>query len=261
VDSGKLGHDRFHKKKFSAHSSALRAKVSSVTISTSRMNPDKLFDYLDGRLPDWERSQLEEQLLSDSHLRRELEIARQIHARTRGELREVLLENQGGTAERGRKMALRVGTAFIFLMGLNVAFGLWLIARHETANPNRKLLETRMRDQIMKSLEHATHETLTPPPLDVSDITIAVARGRLDAVADQVVSIAKRLGGSATKELPDPHRLGVLVDIPANKEVEFRSAIATISGGAPTSAPPSGSTGEGAEKKSFVVQIVEATQP
>jgi hypothetical protein len=225
------------------------------------MNPDKLFDYLDGRLPDWERSQLEEQLLSDSQLRRELEIARQIHIRTGGELREVLLENEAGTAERGRKMALRVGTAFILLMGLNVAFGLWLIARHETANPNRKLLETRMRDQITKSLEHATHETLTPPPLDVSDITITVARGRLDAVADQVVSIAKRLGGSGTKELPDPHRLGVLVDIPANKEVEFRSAIATITGGAPNPAPPSGSTGQGEEKKSFVVQIVEATQP
>ena len=90
------------------------------------MNPDKLFDYLDGRLPDWERSQLEERLLSDPQLQRELEMARQIHARTRGDLREVLLENNNDTAARGRKLALRVGSAFILLIGLNVAIGLWL---------------------------------------------------------------------------------------------------------------------------------------
>jgi hypothetical protein len=225
------------------------------------MNPDKLFDYLDGKLPNWERSQLEEQLQSDSQLQRELQIARQIHERTRGELREVLLDDEAGTAARGRKMAWRVGIAFILLMGLNVAIGLWLIVRHETGNPNRKLLETRMREQITKSLEHATHETLTPPPLDVSDITIPVARGGLDAVADQVVSIAKRLGGAATKELPDPHRLGVLVDIPANKEVEFRNALATITGAASTSPAPNDNKRQSAEKKSFVVQIVEPASP
>lgn len=225
------------------------------------MNPDKLFDYLDGKLPNWERSQLEEQLRSDSQLQRELQIARQIHERTRGELREVLLDDEDGTAARGRKMALRVGIAFIFLMGLNVAIGLWLIVRHETGNPNRKLLETRMREQITKSLEHATHETLTPPPLDVSDITVPVAHGRLDATADQVISITKRLGGTATKELPDPHRLGVLVDIPANKDVEFRNAIATITGAALISPTPNENKSHTTEKKSFVVQIVEPASP
>src|SRR4029077_18761296 len=105
------------------------------------MSPDKLLDYLDGKLPEWERSQLEERLLSDSQLQRELEMARQIHARTRGDLREVLLENDNDTAVLGRKGPLRAGSAFIFLIGLNVAIGLWLIARHEMANPNRKLLE------------------------------------------------------------------------------------------------------------------------
>jgi hypothetical protein len=225
------------------------------------MNPDKLFDYLDGRLPDWERTQLEERLLSDPQLQRELAIAREIHARTRGDLREVLLEDDSLTAERGRKMALRVGTAFIVLMGLNVAIGLWFIARHETANPNRKLLETRMREQISKSLEHATNAALTPPPLDVSDITIPVAPGRLDGVADQVVSTAKRLGGSATKELPDSHRIGVLVDLPANREMEFRNAIATITGSVPAPPSPNDNSGKSAEKKSFVVQIVESPSP
>jgi hypothetical protein len=225
------------------------------------MNPDKLFDYLDGRLPEWERTQLEERLLSDPQLQRELAIAREIHTRTRGDLREVLLEDDNLTAARGRKMALRVGTAFIILMGLNVAIGLWFIARHETANPNRKLLETRMREQISKSLEHATNAALTPPPLDVSDITIPVAPGRLDSVADQVVSTANKLGGSATKELPDSHRVGVLVDLPANREMEFRNAIATITGSVPAPLPPNDNSGKSAEKKSFVLQIVESPSP
>jgi hypothetical protein len=225
------------------------------------MNPDKLFDYLDGRLPKWERSQLEERLLSDSQLKRELEIARRIHTQTRGEFREIMLHNDDAAAARGRKLALRVGSAFILLIALNVGMGLWLIARHETANPNRKLLENKMREQITKSLEHATHQDLTPPPLDVNDITVPVASGRLNAVADQIVSMVKGLGGSATKELPDPHRLGVLVDIPADKETQFRNALAVISGGAFSSPGPAANTGQIAEKKSFVVQIVEPGAP
>jgi hypothetical protein len=123
------------------------------------------------------------------------------------------------------------------------------------------LLETKMREQITKSLEHATHQNLTPPPLDVNDITVPVAAGRLNVVADQIVSIVNGLGGSATKELPDPHRLGVLVDIPADKETQFRSALATISGGAFSSPAPAASAGQIAEKKSFVVQIVEPGAP
>jgi anti-sigma factor RsiW len=42
------------------------------------MNPDKLFDYLDGRLPAPERAALEKQLISDRQLQRELAVARQI---------------------------------------------------------------------------------------------------------------------------------------------------------------------------------------
>src|SRR4029453_3884015 len=44
------------------------------------MNPDKLFDYLEGRLPASERVALEEQLMRDEQLQREFAVARQIHA-------------------------------------------------------------------------------------------------------------------------------------------------------------------------------------
>jgi hypothetical protein len=230
------------------------------------MNPDKLFDYLDGRLPAAERAALEERLISDRQLQRELTIARQIHAGMRGNSREVLLSTQPDVTERGRKMALRVGAVFIILMVVNVGIGLWLIARHESRNPNRALLEAQTRQQITKSLEDAATAALTPlPSLGVSEITISVAPGRLDAVSDEVVAMVGRLGGSATKGLPDEHHIGVLVDLPSKRESEFRAAIASISGSASGSATlattegaPGSTTPSTVEKTSFVVQIVES---
>ena len=54
------------------------------------MNPDKLFDYLEGRLSPKERAALEQQLMSDEQLQREFAVARQIHAGMRGDSREVV---------------------------------------------------------------------------------------------------------------------------------------------------------------------------
>jgi hypothetical protein len=225
------------------------------------MNPDKLFDYLDGGLSVAERTALEEQLISDRQLQRELAVARRIHAGIHGDSREVLLPSETDVSTHGRKMALRVGVAFIVLMAVNVGVGLWLIARHETKNPNRALLETQMRQQLAKSLEHAAETALTPAPLGVSEITIAAAPGRLDDVANEVAAIARRLGGSATKGLPDKNRISVLVDVPSNREPEFGAAIASIAGGAPNLPAPSPdqTAVQSAEKKSFVLHIVESS--
>src|SRR5437867_1272498 len=233
------------------------------------MNPDKLFNYLEGGLSQGERAALEEQLISDKQLQRQLAVARQIHAGMRGNSREVLLLPEPDVTEQGRKMALRVGAAFIILMAVNVGFGLWLIARHETKNPNRALLETQMREQVAKSIERAA-AAFTPAPLDIDEIRVPAPSGKLEAVADEVVKIASRLGGVAVKGFPDKHRLGLLVDLPANRYAEFRAAIESIAGGkveSPDVEPPSqrmeGGTGDNitlystTEKKSFVVQIVE----
>ena len=223
------------------------------------MNPDKLFDYLEGRLSPDERAALEERLISDKQLQRELAMALQIHTGMRGDSREVVLPPRPDVTEQGRKMALRVGTAFIILMTVNVGFGLWLIVRHETKNPNRTLLETQMRKQIAKSIERAA-ATLTPGPnaLGISEITIPAKTGKLDAVADQVVTIVSQFGGSATKGLADGGRLSILADLPSNRESEFRAAIASVGGQGPGSTTPAAATvPPTAEKKSFVVQIVE----
>jgi hypothetical protein len=245
------------------------------------MNPDKLFDYLEGRLPAAERAALEERLMSDKQLQREVAVARQIHAGMRGDSHEVLLPPRPETTEQGRKMALRVGAAFIVLMAVNVGIGLWLIARHETKNPNRALLEKQMREQIANSLEHAA-ATFTPAPLGVSEIMVPAATGKLEAVADEVVAIASRFGGSTTKGLPEKGRLSVLVDLPSNREPQFRAAISSIVDTQPASpasanqptpetmaspeatadktTPVTAGTPATTEKTSFVVQIVEAAR-
>lgn len=222
------------------------------------MNPDKLFDYLEGRLPSSERAALEKRLMSDEQLRREFAVARQIHAGMRGDSQEVVLSAPPDVSERGRNMAIRIGVAFMVLMLVNVGIGLYFIFRHESNNPNRPLLEAQMREQIAKSIERAAAFTPTVNALGVTEITIPAETGKLDIVADKVVAFVSELGGSATKGVPDAGRLSVLVDLAANRESEFRAAVASVSKERPGSTTPATeATPATGEKKSFVVQIVE----
>ena len=226
------------------------------------MNPDKFFDYLDGRLSPKDRENFEERLMSDKQLQREFAVARQIHAGMRGESREVVLPAPPEVPEQGHKMAIRIGVAFMVLMLVNVGIGLYFIFRHESNNPNRPLLEAQMRAQIAKSIERAEPLTSAQNVLGVSEITIPAETGKLDSVADKVVAVISELEGSATKGVPDAGRVSILMDIPANRESEFRAAVASITGAKPESSAfaeasadkPTPATGE---KKSFVVQIVE----
>jgi hypothetical protein len=232
------------------------------------MNPDKLFDYLEGRLSPKERAALEEQLMSDKQLQREFAVARQIHAGMRGDSQEVVLPAPPDVPAQGHKMAIRVGVAFMILMLVNVGIGLWFIFKHESKNPNRPLLEAQMRQQIAKSIERAAALTPAPNVLGVTEITISAATGKLISVANEVVAIVGRLGGSATKGLQDSNRLSVLVDVPSTREQEFRAQVASIAGEMPASSASATATAEKptlateaspatGEKKSFIVQIVE----
>ncbi|HEY6206381.1 MAG TPA: hypothetical protein VIW21_09475 [Chthoniobacterales bacterium] len=225
------------------------------------MNPDKLFDYLEGRLSPAERAHLEQRVASDPDLQRELAIAREIFSRMRDDYREVVLPAEEQISERGRKLAGRVGVAFIFLMAVNVAIGLWFIARHESKNPNRALLEAQMRRQLAQSLEHAAAAALSPAPFGVTEITLPAAPGRLDAVSDEVAAIVHQVGGSVTKGIPEQHRIGLLVDVPVNQASAFRRKLAAIAGINSSSSPPDETAGSGADMKSFAVEIVESTAP
>ena len=221
------------------------------------MNPDKLFDYLDGRLSAAERDALEQRLVSNEQLQRELAMARRIHAGMRGNSQEVLLESDMEMSERGRKLARRIGVAFIILMAANVGVGLWFIAHHESKNPNRGLLESQMRQQLANSLEHAAGTELGSGRIGVTDLRVVAPPGQLERVADQVVDLAQRVGGAATKGIAEAHRVGVLVDVPRMREAEFRAQLGTISA-APLSADVTGgSSASTSGKKSFAVEIID----
>ena len=220
------------------------------------MNPDKLFDYLEGRLSPAERTALEQRLVSDTQLQKELAIAREIHARMHGDSREVLLPAEEKISERGRKLARRIGIAFIILMAVNVGIGLWFIARHESKNPNRALLEEQMRSQLSQSLEHAAAATLSPGSLGLTEITLAAAPGQLNAVADEVAALVHQLGGSVTKGIPEQRRVGLLLDLPAAQASEFRRRLVAIPG-----ATASSLKFAGPETNSFAIEIVESTAP
>ena len=232
----------------------MRSGFTEMPHEFAKMNPDKFFDYLEGRLSPKERAALEDQLMSDKQLQREFAVARQIHAGMHGDSQEVVLSAPPDVSERGRKMAIRLGVAFMVLMFVNVGIGLYFIFWHESKNPNRPLLEAQMREQIAKSIERAAPLAPTPNALGVTEITIPAETGKLDSVADKVVAIVSELGGSVTKGIPDASRLSMLVDVPGNRELEFRAAIASIGGSNPQPTIPGS-----AEKKSFVVQIMEGS--
>ena len=223
------------------------------------MNPDKLFDYLEGKLPDWERAQLEKQIAEDPQLQKEFAAAHRIHSNMRSESREILVQDDAASTERGRKMALRIGITFLVLMAVNVGGGLWFIAHHEASNPNHKLLQQQAQDQLRESARRAA-SALTASPLAL-DITVPVAAGQLERVAEQVVVTAQRLGGSATKGLRDGPRIGLLVDVPSQQESEFRAAMAALTKPNSSSTSPNDPLGASSDKKSFVVHVVESAAP
>jgi hypothetical protein len=157
----------------------MRSGFTETPYNYQAMNPDKLFDYLDGRLTSSERAALEKRLMADEQLQREFAVARQIHAGMRGESREIVSTAPPDVPEQGRKMAIRIGVAFMVLMFVNVGIGLWFIFRNESKNPNRPLLEAQMREQIAKSIERAAALTPAPNALGVTEITIPAKPGNL----------------------------------------------------------------------------------
>jgi len=186
-------------------------------------------------------------------------VARRIHASMRenqSDRPEILSEMSEETAARGRRMARQVGLAFTVLVAMNVLLGLVYIAHHESKNSNRQLLDEQAREHLRQSLEKAAAATLTPPPLGVSELRITTERGQSDAVADGILKAAKKFLGAATKGVPDNGQIQLLVEIPANKAAEFKSALSPLPGLKEVSGEVS--AGNSAEKISVIVALTEA---
>ncbi|HKS04597.1 MAG TPA: hypothetical protein VJR49_04500 [Chthoniobacterales bacterium] len=223
------------------------------------MNPDKLFDYLDGKLADHERKAVEERLMTDPTARREFDVARRIHASMRdhqSDQPEVLDELSDENAARGRRLARRVGLAFIVLVAMNVLLGLVYITRHEIKNPNRQLLDEQAREHLRKSLENAAGTTLTPPPLGVGGLQLTTEQGQSAAVADEIVKAAGKFPGSATKGVLDNGKTQVLVEIPGKSAPELKNALSSLPGVKNVSGEISAAGDD--EKVSVIVQLTEA---
>lgn len=222
------------------------------------MNPDKLFDYLDGRLPEHERHVVEELLMNDAEARREFEVARRIHAATGGgrEHLEIVGEIVGDQS-RGRRVVRQILLATLVLVAVNVLLGLLYIAHHESKNPNRALLEKQSREQLREALDKAAAGALTPPPLGVTELNVTVEKSRAETVAGEIVQLTTRLKGTATAGIPDDTGLKVLVEIAAGRSEEFRDALRNLDGVKEiggNARMPAGANGE----ISIVVQLTEA---
>jgi hypothetical protein len=189
----------------------------------SKMNPDKLFDYLEGKLSPNERAELEERLMSDPQLRRELTVARQIHA-DMGDSREVLGVAEPTLEERGAVLGRRFATAFAVLVFANVVFGIYAIAFMK--KKERTQLNTEQnRSELAESLARTAAVALPTPSLDVDEIKFTASAAEQDRLANKVMVAAKLVGGSGTKGLADQHGVLLFAEIPTARLNDFRESM------------------------------------
>ncbi|MBA3884014.1 MAG: hypothetical protein H0X73_15225 [Chthoniobacterales bacterium] len=202
------------------------------------MNPDKLFDYLDGKLSPSDRDELEAKLAVDSQLQRQLAVAREIHRGMSGSqrAREVFPSpDDVAVAERGGKLGRRIATACVALMLLNVLVGLGVIA-FKNKKPVSNEREAKMRQQLATSLGAAAQNALPVPSFAAAEIQLAARRTEWDTIARRITGAAESVGGSAARGLPADDALTVVVDIPSSKEPEFRQLLSPA--GASGAHPP-----------------------
>ena len=221
------------------------------------MSPDKLFDYLDGRLSAQERAALEEKLATDAILQRELAIAREIHKGMRGsrETVGVTLDKNIASAAAGAAIGRKVATAFAVLVGLNVAAGLYFIGVFETKKQNAVRNEEATREQLRKSLEKTARNTLPKLAIETNEIKLAAPEGGGAALAEKIIAAAANAGGSAVPAPPQDHSLIVVAEITNGRENDFRREV-----GVPPAAVPIGSpTPPAEEKKIITIKISEPT--
>jgi anti-sigma factor RsiW len=187
------------------------------------MNPDKLFDYLDGKLSPNERAELEERLMSNPQLRRELTVARQIHA-DMGDSREIIGVSDPTLQERGAVLGRRVATAFAVQVFANVLFGIYAIAFMK--KKERTQLNTEQnRSELAESLARTAAVALPTPSLEVEEIKFTAPVKDQDKLANKIVAAAKQFGGSGTKGLADQQGVLLFAELPTARLNDFREAM------------------------------------
>jgi len=225
------------------------------------MNPEKLFDYLEGNLSAVERAELEEKLAADPQLQRELDIAREMHTRSRGS-REVLGESESPEiAPPSGKLGRRLAAAFGLLVLVNVLVGIaFIIGKNGAGKSDDRLArEMAMRQQLTASLEKTAESALPAPTLIANEIFLFAPANEREAMANNVVMLATQCGGSAAKAPPDDEGITVLADLPASREDEFRNALAPLAQANFSSPAPRRETPAAEERINIYVRITQAS--
>lgn len=217
------------------------------------MNPDKLFDYLDGRLSPADRAALEEKLMSDAQLRREFNIAREIH-RSGGVSRETIMPLDPEAAEKGGRIGRRIAVAAIALVFLNVFIGLGVITwKRSKPPPATDTKEAVIRQQLAASLGAAAQNAMPAPSLSDDEIALTAARTEWENLSKAVVDAAEACGGSAVKDIADEGAT-ITASIPRDRVAEFRKKVL-----GPTAAASSHNAAAG-EIATIQIRIAEAAR-
>lgn len=217
------------------------------------MNPDKLFDYLDGKLSPSERAQMEERFISDPEARRELAVARQIHASMTDSREIVGIADATSTSERGPVLARRIMIVFMVLVIANVAFGIYAIFFMKNRQRARERTEQN-RTELKESLSKTAAAALPTPTLGIEEITFNAPAAARDALATKVIGAASQAGGSAAKGLSNENGLLIFAEIPTARLTEFREALKKLGANVPAAASETNS----GEKTILQVRIAGA---
>jgi anti-sigma factor RsiW len=217
------------------------------------MSPDKLFDYLDGKLSPEQREKVEQQLVSDAHARRELAAAREIHSHMR-DSREVLLVD-ASTTNRGAILGRRVAIAFAVLVFLNVVFGLYAIGFMERKRRARPA-EDQNQQQLVQALQKAAASALPTPSFEIDEIKLEAPAKQREALASKVIAAANQSGGSGVKGLSNENGILVFAEIPTERVNQFRDALQKLGATLPASTTPTATNG----KAILQIRIVESAK-
>jgi hypothetical protein len=217
------------------------------------MSPDKLFDYLDGKLSPEQREKVEQQLVSDAHARRELAAAREIHSHMR-DSREIVLAD-ASTTNRGAILGRRVAIAFAALFFLNVVFGLYAIGFMEKKRLARPAKDQNQR-QLVQALEAAAASALPTPSLEIEEIKLEAPAKQREAMASKVIAAANQCGGSAVKGLNNENGILLFAEIPIGRVNDFDDSLKKL--GAVLPAPRTENAASG--KAILQIRIVESAK-
>jgi hypothetical protein len=219
------------------------------------MSPDKLFNYLDGKLSPEERAAMERQLATDTHLQRELAVAREIHSRMSSSP-EVLLDDYTPVeTQRSGVLGRRVAIAFALLVFMNVVFGLYAIFFMEKKRRDRSGQEQN-RQELVQALEKAGTNALPTPTLEVDEIKLSGPAKQHEAIANKVIAAVKQAGGSAVKNLSNDNGTLLFAEVPVDRISQVRDALKKLGAVVPESNAAPAASG----KAILQIRIVESTR-